>query len=651
MEATNVTKQKRDEMIEFLEELKKKHSDDSSIRAFNEIENALTEKKFGLVFEEHTEEVDERLLNEIPVFCADESRKICKDKKLPYNFIIEGDNLQALYLLEKTHRGKVDCIYIDPPYNTGARDWKYNNDYVDSNDNYRHSKWLSMMKTRLLVAKKILNPSTGVLIVTIDEREMHHLKCLLEELFPEAFIQMVTDVINYKGVTQGRLARVEEYIIYCFMPNASPSKWYDDMLGDESQDNEIMNDETVVWASLLRRGSNSRRVDRPNLCYPILVDKINNKVVRAAESWPLEKEFDFNLKIDGYDVAWPIRTNMSDGHWSISNIALNELIKKGYVSLGKYDEKRKTWAIKYLFKKQQEQIENGEIKIIDRDNKTGVVNVAYNGMKNKLVRTVWNRKSHNAGTYGTDLIAKILGKSNMFTFPKSLYAEHDAIGLAVKDNKDAIIVDFFSGSGTTQHAINLLNEEDNGRRKCIMVTNNEISVEEEKKLKEKGIHKGDTEWEDLGIAKHVTWPRTLYSIMGTDINNKPLVGNYLINDINGKPIPMSKGFECNVKYFKCDWTPRRPENYLLSNALTLHIKEMIELENAIEVDNIETVIIYNRDDFNKFIMNEINYSKIKKLWVNQNIIFNSEELKMLNKKEFKYIPREYFGQELKEASE
>ena len=122
---TNLTKLKRDEMINFLEELKQTHTDDESIRAFNEIENALTEKKFGLVFEEHEEEVDERLLEEIPVFCADETRKICKDKNLPYNFIIEGDNLQALYLLEKTHRGRVDCIYIDPPYNNRNRSWKY----------------------------------------------------------------------------------------------------------------------------------------------------------------------------------------------------------------------------------------------------------------------------------------------------------------------------------------------------------------------------------------------------------------------------------------------------------------------------------------------------------------------------------------------
>ncbi|MBQ4613020.1 MAG: site-specific DNA-methyltransferase, partial [Clostridia bacterium] len=148
----NLSKLKRDEMIAFLDELKKTHSDDASIRAFNMIENHLREKKYGLVWEEHSEEVDELLAENIPVLTADKDRRLCTDENLPWNFIIQGDNLQALYLLEKTHRGKVDCIYIDPPYNTGATDWKYNNDYVGKEDEYRHSKWLSMMKNRLLLA-------------------------------------------------------------------------------------------------------------------------------------------------------------------------------------------------------------------------------------------------------------------------------------------------------------------------------------------------------------------------------------------------------------------------------------------------------------------------------------------------------------------
>ena len=113
-----------------------------------------------------------------------------------WHTLIEADNYHALQLLEYLYAGKVDCIYIDPPYNTGARDWKYNNDYVDGADTYRHSKWLSMMQKRLKIAKKLLNPKDSVLIVTIDEKEYLHLGCLLEEMFPEANMQMVSSVIN-----------------------------------------------------------------------------------------------------------------------------------------------------------------------------------------------------------------------------------------------------------------------------------------------------------------------------------------------------------------------------------------------------------------------------------------------------------------------
>ncbi|MGM9573792.1 MAG: DNA methyltransferase [Hominicoprocola sp.] len=210
----NIAKMKRDRMLAFLEQLKAEHSDDESIRAFNEIENHIREKKYGLIWEDHTEAVDEMLDENIPVFCEDPDRRLCKDPSLPFNFIIEGDNLQALYLLEKTHRGKVDCIYIDPPYNTGARDWKYNNDYVDGNDLYRHSKWLSMMKNRLQLAKHLLNPADSILIVTIDEKEYLRLGCLLEELFPTAKIQMVSSVINSKGVARDEFFRVNEYLFF-----------------------------------------------------------------------------------------------------------------------------------------------------------------------------------------------------------------------------------------------------------------------------------------------------------------------------------------------------------------------------------------------------------------------------------------------------
>jgi adenine-specific DNA-methyltransferase len=140
---------------------------------------------------------------------------------VPWHTLIEADNYHALQLLQYIYAGKVDCIYIDPPYNTGARDWKYNNDYVDANDSWRHSKWLSFMERRLRLAKRLLKPDTGVLICTIDEHEVHHLGNLLEEILPETFRQLATIVTNQKGVSQGRLSRVGGICGILFFPGSA----------------------------------------------------------------------------------------------------------------------------------------------------------------------------------------------------------------------------------------------------------------------------------------------------------------------------------------------------------------------------------------------------------------------------------------------
>ena len=181
--------------------------------------------------------------------------------------------------------------------------------------------------------------------------------------------------------------------------------------------------------------------------------------------------------------------------------------------------------------------------------------------------------------------------------------------------------------------------------KSITVSNG-FSEKEEKEFIARGINKGDDEWEAKGIAKFVTWPRAVCSINGVDVNGNALKGNYLESDI-----PMANGFQANVKYFKCDWTPRKPEDYLLSNALCLHIREMIELQNAIEIDNVKNVVLLNREDFQSIIMNPEIYEQIENIWINQNMILDAEELALLRAKGFKYIPREFFGQELREAAE
>lgn len=438
-----------------------------------------------------------------------------------WHTLIEADNYHALQLLEYLYAGKVDCIYIDPPYNTGARDWKYNNDYVDGSDAYRHSKWLSFMEKRLHIAKKLLNPKTGVLIVTIDEHEVHHLRVLLEEIFADYYIQMTTDVINPKGVTQGRFSRVEEYNIFCFAPEAFVADSEDNLLNPPDKK------KIPRWKGLLRSGTDAQREDRENMFYPVLIDTELGKVVGVGQSLPLPQVPNLEEKIDGYATAWPIRKDGSYGRWSVGAETLRELIDKGYVSCGKFDSSRKTWGISYISQPNQKLIEEGRIVITGRDPKTNVVSVEYASDNNRVIKTVWHRTSHDAGAYGTDLITEIIGQKNAFSFPKSLYATHDSIASIVRRKKDALILDFFAGSGTTLNAINLLNYEDGGSRRCILITNNEVSDSDAKELIKYGNVPGTQIWENHGICRSVTWPRTKYSILGVHSDGTPLQKDYI----------------------------------------------------------------------------------------------------------------------------
>jgi adenine-specific DNA-methyltransferase len=623
----NLTKIKRDEMVNFIHQLKKKNNDDESIRALNEIENSLTEKKFGLVFEEHSEEADEKLKEYIPVLSADKDRVICKDPNLPYNFIIEGDNLHALYLLEKTHRNKIDCIYIDPPYNSGAHDWKYNNDYVDDTDAYKHSKWLSMMKDRLQIAKKLLNPDNSVLICTIDEKEYLHLGCLLEEMFQNARIQMISDAINPKGVARSGFSRNDEYIFFVMIGKAIPNRL---PLGDEWSSSATISaspsaknkkgNRNPGWTSMMRRGSNSSRPHSYGCYYPIYVDP-KDKIIKFIGD-PVDKDKKSGPTIGGLIQVLPIRSNGSEGVWQVSPSELKTRLSQGRIRVGR--ETNYGFVINYLPDGAYKELlgENWEItgkagdgSLLAQIRETAPLEDL------RVAPTQWKIATHNASENGSSLIEKILCDKR-FSYPKSLYSEFDAIRFFVSNNKKAIILDFFAGSGTTLHAINLLNRVDGGHRTCILVTNNEISEREEKELTKQGYKKGDPKWENLGIAKYVTWPRTFCSINGIDINGQKLSGNYFVKDNHGNSIEMSEGFSSNVKYFTCDWIKRKPEDFLLSNALCLHIKEMIELQNGIEIDNIKYLLILTRNDFENYFMNCKNRKNICKIWINQNIIFN-----------------------------
>lgn len=464
------------------------------------------------------------------------------DPNAPAHALIQADNYHALQLLEYLYAEKVDCIYIDPPYNTGARDWKYNNDYVDSSDTYRHSKWLSMMKKRLLLAKKLLNPADSVMIITIDEKEYLHLGCLLEELFPEARMQMISSVISPGGASRlNAFNRTNEFVYFVMFGNSAPQALplSDDWKGNIKGGSR----DTLRWRELRRASTNSRRIDRPNLFYPIYLSTDGKKILGCGKSPSFGEDYQkWESPFDNSIIIFPIRPNGEEGNWQLSQTKLIEMYQKGYVKIGNY--RGVETAFSYIAQGEQEKVENGLFPIIGRRDDGSIIVDDSKYEANYIPSTQWWINSHDATQNGTKLINSILGRGR-FDFPKSLYAVHDAIRFFVANKPNALIVDFFAGSGTTLHAVNLLNAEDGGKRQCIMVTNNEVSAEEATNLQQKGFQPGDPEWERLGIARYVTWPRTVFSIKGEDVNGNPLKGEYI-----GSDLKMADGFKANAAFFR-----------------------------------------------------------------------------------------------------
>ena len=451
-----------------------------------------------------------------------------------WHTLIEADNFHALQLLAYLYPQQVDCIYIDPPYNSGATDWKYNNNYVDGNDSYRHSKWLAMMESRLLLTKKLLNPKNSVLIVTIDEKEYLHLGCLLEEMFPEANIQMVSSVIAQSGVARSNsFYRTNEFLYIVQFGDSAVQKL---PLSEEWElgKNKSQGAQGIVWNQLRRTGTNSLRTDRQNLFYPIIFNENASQILDIGEAMPLSEHPSSVMEKKANRLyLWPIRPNGTEGNWQLGKDELKERLSKGYIKWGKITNTG--IYVTFLKRGSIQKIEEKEVNVVGRDVVSGTVLVDNSNYSRSFIPgTQWNIANHDASYKGTQLLSKFIG--NRFSFPKSLYAVHDAIRFFVANNPNALILDFFSGSGTTLHAVNLLNKEDGGHRRCIMVTNNEVSAEEEKAFRAKGLHKGDEEWEKFGIARYVNWPRTKCSILGVDVNGNPIQGDYITSNTEEKVV-------------------------------------------------------------------------------------------------------------------
>lgn len=469
----------------------------------------------------------------------------------PAHTIINAENLHALQALTYTHRHSIDCIYIDPPYNTGARDWKYNNHYVEADDDYRHSKWLSFMEKRLLLAKELLNPADSVLIVTIDEKEYLRLGLLLQQVFPEGRMEMITSVISAKGVIRaGQFSRVQEYIFVVQFGSSRVKPWVTDFLnGEVPRTGQIPTGvkKKLEWLGLRRREPTAVRGARKNQFYPIFLDPESGFIRAIGEAVP--DDVDVN-EVPAYPrllTVWPVRGDGRFGIWGLTPEVARENWRAGYIRAN-YSPRSKKATIYYLptgtIKKVQSE------SFVDQGRSAdGSINGYFKPeTPSEVPRQVWAMSSHNAEAGGTILNSKLL-PGRRFPFPKSLYAVEDVVRFFVKDKPNAAVLDFFAGSGTTAHAVMRLNKQDGGKRRSIMVTNNEVSAEEQKTLREKGFRPGDPEWEALGIADYVTKPRVTAAITGKTPEGDPIKGDYKFTD----EFPMSDGFEANARYFSLEY--------------------------------------------------------------------------------------------------
>lgn len=645
---TNLSKLKREYLNSKLELLRNNLDDESLKVIINELELELLKKKFGLVWEEHQEEVDEQLLTKIPIFKEVKSKEFVSKKEDGFNFILEGDNLHSLKLLEKTHKKSVDVIYIDPPYNTGAKDWKYNNDYVDSNDSFRHSKWLSMMYNRLIIAKKLLKDE-GVLICAIDENEQATLTLLLEEIFGYNYdIDCITIVHNPRGVQGNNFSYTHEYALFVY-PKGNV------VVGDRELE------ETEITSSPLRNwGTESLRTDAKNCFYPIYIkdneiigfgDVLDDEIHPSGRNEVLE---------DGIIAVYPIDNKGIERKWRYANSTVpsikNDLLIK---------ETKGTYDIR-LQKK-------------------------YGSYK-----TVWLNKKFDANEYGSQLISSMVPK-NDFDFPKSLYNVYECLLTVTKNNPNAIILDFFAGSGTTAHAVSLLNKEDNGNRKFILATNNAIGDKKEKKFKKdvgpieenKNILE---EWEEkYGIASSITYPR-VKAINDGFIHSKIFKETLFEKKLNMTQFRKSEeilekienlkeefsdkfddfkvvfednmikllgiynkneeipGILFNLKYYKTGFVDKTDDGTVSFEMLS-YISELIQLQYHIDITDESIKLILSEEELDSLSEDSLRNCKI--IFMPSDVFLTSAQEDLFNKLEITLIniPKYYFAEELKELDE
>lgn len=569
--STNLSKKKREDLLNKIQEIRTyiatAEQDDNTARLLSYLSDLAKDvngKKYGLVFEEHREEIDEVMDNHTPVLT--ENSALFIDNGGQMNFLIEGDNLASLKLLEKTHKGKIDIIYIDPPYNTGKTNEEgggfiYDDSFVDSNDMFIHSKWLSFMKKRLKLARNLLS-NDGVIFISIGKEENASLRILCDEIFGEKNI--LGQVVRRTKTTSFRgnyfALRLDYVLCYCkgvttpkkFMDVTDKSKY----IKTETEGKYaglVYKDDTAFYLSTLET--------RPNQRYWIRCPD-GELVIPPGTTLPMINE--------DAEKAVP---NNGDGVWRWE--------------VEQYKEKRY-----YLsFKKSKRS------PLINQEGKQAHWNV--------YTKSFYCEKE-NDGNIPTELLLDHLNRVGSkelkdldisFSFPKPTSLISYLIQITCK-NKNATILDFFAGSGTTGHAVLKLNSDDKGNRKFILCTNNENN-----------------------ICREVTYERI-------------------------RKVIEKECYDASLKYYKIDYIPIDERMYYeYADELLQHIRELVELENGINfTGNDKIAIILTDEEMTDFITNISNYPNCEKIYMGHDVLLDAEQGQILKDKgiAINVIPNYYY---------
>lgn len=569
--STNISKQKREDLLAKIKEIRtfissapQDENTGNLLSYLSDLEKDVNGKKYGLIFEEHREEIDDVLDTHTPVLTEDEELFI--DNGGEMNFLIEGDNLASLQLLEKTHKGKIDLIYIDPPYNTGNKDFIYDDRFVNSDDLFSHSKWISFMEVRLEIAKRLLK-NEGIIFLSIGEAELADLKLLCDEIFGEINFLSIVPRLMKTGGNKGRFFSPNIDYVLVYAKNQFLAKDFKGEL-DEKIVNKLYN---KIETEGVRKGERYRPFglyqssldERPNQRYYIECPD-GTFVIPPGESMPL-------IIADGEKVL----PNKGDGCW-------------------RWSQER------YLTEKA-----NGNILFIP--SKSGVL-IQPNGSKSKwnVYTKIWLSNRKEEGQTPTNFIEKHENRHSAkelkdigisFDFAKPTGLISYLFNLTGVD-KNAVCLDFFAGSGTTGHAVIKLNAEDGGNRRFILCTNNENN-----------------------ICRDVTYERI-------------------------KRVIDKENYEASLKYYKVDYIPIDERMYYeYADELLSHIRELVELENGVNIiGNEEIGIVLTEEELDNFISQLENNAKCRKLYLGHDILMDAQQAQVLRDRKItvNIIPDYYY---------